>query len=159
MLGQLFQEEDSKYMREATRHDKLQIKAMLIDFSEESQLAVTLGVENFGKDEYLDHLLDKIIVGHGIIYLAEDRGLIMGMFTPSVWCDKTLTLHELAWYVKPEFRGSTIGYRLFKAFISFGNRMKASGRIKHFVMGKMASSPAIKYDKFGFKKIDESWIQ
>jgi hypothetical protein len=37
--------------------------------------------------------------------------------------------------------------------------MKESGRIKYFVMGKMESSPDIKYEKFGFKKIDESWIQ
>ena len=143
-------------MREATRDDKPQIKDMLRSFAIESKIEE---FKNFGQDEYWDKLLDTIMAGMGIIYIAEDRGFIMGMFTPSIWCDKTLTLHELAWYVKPEFRGSTIGYRLFKTFIACGNRMKESGRIKYFVMGKMESSPDIKYEKFGFKKIDESWIQ
>ena len=153
---QVFQIPDSKDMREATRHDKPQIKSMMLDFLMESKIAE---FKNFGKDEYGDKLLDTIMAGLGVIYIEEGKGLIMGMFTPSVWCDKTLTLHELAWYVKPEFRGSTVGYRLLKTFISYGNKMKESGRIKYFVMGKMESSPDIKYEKFGFKKIDESWIQ
>ena len=30
---------------------------------------------------------------------------------------------------------------------------------KFFVMGKMDTSPNLKYDRYGFKKMDESWIQ
>ena len=100
-------------MREATRYDKPQIKSMMLDFLMESKIDE---FKNFGKDEYGDKLLDTIMAGLGVIYIEEGKGLIMGMFTPSVWCDKTLTLHELAWYVKPEFRGSTVGYRLLKTF-------------------------------------------
>ena len=147
-------------MREATRYDKPQIKDMLRSFAIESKvLEIEQQFANFSQDKYLDKLLDTIMAGMGIIYIEEGKGFIMGMFTPSVWCDKTLTLHELAWYVKPEFRGSTVGYRLLKTFISYGNKMKESGRVKYFVIGKMESSPDIKYEKFGFKKIDESWIQ
>ena len=147
-------------MRDATRYDKPQIKDMLRSFAIESKvLEIEQQFANFSQDKYLDKLLDTIMAGMGIIYIEEGKGFIMGMFTPSVWCDKTLTLHELAWYVKPEFRGSTVGYRLLKTFISYGNKMKESGRIKYFVIGKMESSPDIKYEKFGFKKIDESWIQ
>ena len=147
-------------MRDATRYDKPQIKDMLRSFAIESKvLEIEQQFANFSQDKYLDKLLDTIMAGMGIIYIEESKGFIMGMFTPSVWCDKTLTLHELAWYVKPEFRGSTVGYRLLKTFISYGNKMKESGRIKYFVIGKMESSPDIKYEKFGFKKIDESWIQ
>ena len=147
-------------MRDATRYDKPQIKDMLRSFAIESKvLEIEQQFANFSQDKYLDKLLDTIMAGMGIIYIEEGKGFIMGMFTPSVWCDKTLTLHELAWYVKPEFRGSTVGYRLLKTFISYGNKMKESGRIKYFVIGKMESSPDIKYEKVGFKKIDESWIQ
>jgi len=85
--------------------------------------------------------------------------LIMGLITPSVWCDKSLILHEVMWFVKKEYRKSTIGYRLFDAYVKYGKKLKDEKRIKYFVMGKLPTSPNIKYEKYGFKKTDESWIQ
>jgi GNAT superfamily N-acetyltransferase len=68
-------------------------------------------------------------------------------------------MYELAWYVKPEYRNTTIGYRLLKEYIDYGKQLKEQGRIKLFTIAKMVTSPNIKYDKFGFNKLDETWIQ
>ena len=38
-------------------------------------------------------------------------------------------------------------------------KLKDEKRIKYFVIGKLPTSPNIKYEKYGFKKTDESWIQ
>jgi GNAT superfamily N-acetyltransferase len=68
-------------------------------------------------------------------------------------------MYELAWYVKPEFRNTTIGYRLLKEYVDYGKQLKEEGRIRVFSIAKMVTSPDIKYNKFGFTKIDENWIQ
>ena len=132
-------------MRTATKYDKPIIKDLMRSFRDEST--------------YLDHLLDSILAGQGIIFIEENKGLIIGMITPSVWNDKVLIMHELAWYVKPEYRKSSIGYRLFMAYRLHGKELQNNGRIKYFTMTKLDTSPLLKYEKYGFKKKDENWIQ
>ena len=68
-------------------------------------------------------------------------------------------MQELAWYVKPEFRNTTVGYRLLKSYIEYGDELKEDGRIKFFSVSKMDTSPDVKYQKFGFRKKDENWIK
>ena len=109
--------------------------------------------------EYWNKLLDSILAGHGIIYIEDGVGLIMGIVMPTIWCDKTLVLNELAWYVKPEHRNTTVGYRLLKAYVDYGKQLKEQGRIKMFTIAKMVTSPDLKYGRFGFSKLDEIWIQ
>jgi GNAT superfamily N-acetyltransferase len=143
-------------IREATKYDKKQIIELMKRFRSESEIEEFRELNN---EEYWHRLLDTILAGAGIIYIEEGKGLIMGLITPSVWCDKTLTLHELAWYVLPEYRKTSIGYKLFLKYIEYGKQLKKQGRIKFFVMGKIGTSPNLKYDKYGFKKIDENWMQ
>lgn len=147
--------EDS-VIRQANKFDKQDIINLMIEFKNESDIEVLREVNN---PEYWHRLLDTIIAGAGIIYVEQGKGLIMGIISPSIWCDKTLQLYELAFYVKPEFRNASIGYRLIKEYVNYGNELKQSGRIKYFTIAKMVTSPNIKYDKFGFKKLDENWIQ
>jgi GNAT superfamily N-acetyltransferase len=143
-------------IRQANKFDKQDIIDLMIEFKNESDIKELREVNN---PEYWHRLLDTIIAGAGIIYIEQGKGLIMAVISPSIWCDKTLQLYELAFYVKPEFRNASIGYRLLKAYVDYGNQLKQSGRIKYFTIAKMVTSPNIKYDKFGFKKLDENWIQ
>lgn len=143
-------------IRQANKFDKQDIIDLMIEFKNESNIPELRDVNN---PEYWHRLLNTIIAGAGIIYIEQGKGLIMGIISPSVWCDKTLQLYELAWYVKPEYRNTSLGYRLLKKYVDYGNQLKQSGRIKYFTMAKMVTSPDIKYDKFGFKKLDENWIQ
>lgn len=143
-------------IRKITKYDKTKIIDIMKMFRSESNIEELKSIDN---EPYWNALLDSIIAGQGVCFYEEDVGIIMAIITPSVWCNKTFTLHEIAWYVKPEFRNTSIGYRLLKAFVNYGKELKESGRIKFFVMGKMPSSPDVKYNKFGFRKIDESWIQ
>lgn len=143
-------------IRQANKFDKQDIIDLMIEFKNESNIPELRDVNN---PEYWDRLLNTILAGAGIIYIEQGKGLIMGLITHSAWCDKTLQLYELAWYVKPEFRNTSLGYRLLKKYVDFGNELKQSGRIKLFTMAKMVTSPNIKYDKFGFTKLDETWVQ
>ena len=146
----------TKVIRQANKFDKQDIIKMMVEFKNESNIPELRELYN---PEYWDQLLNTILAGAGIIFIEPNKGLIMALIAPSVWCNKTLQLYELAWYVKPEHRNTSIGYRLLKQYVDYGNELKQSGRIKFFSIGKMVTSPNIKYEKFGFKKLDENWIQ
>jgi hypothetical protein len=143
-------------IRQATKYDKTQIIEMMQLFRAESHIKQYKDLDNV---EYWNRLLDNIFLGQGIIYIEDGIGLIMGVVMPTIWCDKTLVLNELAWYVKPEHRNTTVGYRLLKAYVDYGKQLKETGRIKMFTIAKMVTSPDFKYGRFGFSKLDEIWIQ
>lgn len=143
-------------MRQATRYDKTAIIEMMQEFRKEATIAEFAEMDN---EPYWNRLLDTILAGAGVIFIEEGKGMFMALITHSIWCDKTFYMQELAWYVKPEFRNTTIGYRLFKQFVEYGKQLKENGRIKFFCIAKLPSSPDIKYDKFGFRKLDDNWIQ
>ncbi len=143
-------------IRKATKYDKTEIIKMMQLFRAEADIEQYRHLDNV---VYWNKLLDSILAGQGIIFLEEGKGLIMALITHTAWCDRTFQMYELAWYVKPEYRNTTVGYRLLKEYIDYGKQLKEQGRIKFFSIAKMVSSPNIKYDKFGFNKLDETWIQ
>jgi len=143
-------------IRQATKYDKTEIIEMMQLFRAEADIEQYRHLDNV---VYWNKLLDSILAGQGVIFLEENKGLIMALITHTAWCDRTFQMYELAWYVKPEYRNTTVGYRLLKEYIDYGKQLKEQGRIKLFSIAKMASSPNIKYDKFGFNKLDETWIQ
>jgi N-acetylglutamate synthase-like GNAT family acetyltransferase len=143
-------------IRQATKQDKTQIIEIMKLFRKESNIKQ---YQNLDNELYWNKLLDTILAGAGIIYIEDNVGLIMAIITSTVWCDKTLYMQELAWYVKPEYRNTSIGYRLLKKYVDYGNELKDQGRIAMFAIAKMVTSPDIKYEKFGFTKLDENWIQ
>jgi hypothetical protein len=143
-------------IRQATRQDKEQIIQIMKLFRAESNIKQYQGLDN---EPYWNKMLDTILAGAGVIFIEDNVGLIMAIITPTIWCDKTLYMQELAWYVKPEKRNTSIGYRLLKKYVEYGNKLKEEGRISMFAIAKMVTSPDIKYGKFGFTKLDENWIQ
>jgi hypothetical protein len=143
-------------IRQANKYDKTEIKKMMLLFKDESQIEQYKNVNN---EPYWDDLLNNLLAGMGVIYIEEGKGLIMGVIVPTIWCNKTYALQELAWYVMPQYRGTSVGYRLFKKFVEHGNALKESGRIKFVVISRLPNSPDLKYGKHGFTKMDENWIQ
>jgi len=143
-------------IRQATKYDKPQIIELMKLFRSEANIKQYHSLNN---EEYWNKLLDVILAGAGIIYIEDNVGLLMALITHTLWCDKTFYMQELAWYVKPEQRNTSIGYRLLKKYIEYGKKLKEEGRICMFAIGKLPSSPNVKYEKFGFAKLDENWIQ
>lgn len=140
----------------ASKYDKAIINDLMLKYKNEAKIDQ---FKDVGESQYWHQLLDQIIAGRGVIFLAENYGILIAMILPSIWSDKIMLMHEMAWYVTPERRGSSAGYRLMKAYLDYGNDLKQNGRIKGFTMSKMPSSPDLNYDRFGFKKLDENWIQ
>ena len=143
-------------IRQATKYDKTQIIEMLKMFRDEAEVDY---VKQLKDETYINRVLDTILAGAGVVFIEDNKGFIMALIAHTAWCDKTLQMYELAWYVKPEYRNTTIGYRLLSKYIDYGKQLKDQGRIKLFTIVKMDTSPDIKYGKFGFKKMDETWVQ
>jgi len=143
-------------IRQATKYDKTQIIELMKLFRAEAQIEQFNNLDN---EPYWNKLLDTILAGAGVVFIEEGKGLLMALISHTAWCDKTFQMYELAWYVKPEYRQTSVGYRLLKSYIEYGRKLKEDGRITMFTIAKMVSSPDIKYEKFGFSKLDESWIQ
>jgi GNAT superfamily N-acetyltransferase len=143
-------------IRQATKYDKTQIIAMMKQFRAEADFPELLKVDN---EEHWNTMLDGILAGQGVVFLEEGKGLLMAIVLPTIWCNKTFAMHELAWYVCPEERNTTIGFRLFAAYLAYGKQLKEQGRITYFTITKIDTSPNFKYEKYGFRKKDENWIQ
>lgn len=110
---------------------------------------------------YITRVLTEVMAGRGVCLVAEMNGIV-GMLiahvAPSMWSPKHLVMTEMAYWVNPEARGSSAGYRLLKAYEEHGKALKDQGRISAFFISKMSTSPDIKYDKFGFSKLEEMWV-
>lgn len=143
-------------MRQATRYDKTAIIEMMQEFRKEAAIPEFADADN---EPYWNRLLDTILAGAGVVFIEEGKGILMALITHTLWCDRTFYMQELAWYVRPEYRHTTLGYRLLKQYVDYGKELKTSGRIKYFCIAKLPTSPDIKYDRFGFRKLDDNWMQ
>lgn len=113
--------------------------------------------------EHIKNILYHIVSGSGVIYVAEKDyeivGAIIGVKNISVWDPSIITMNEMAFWVEPEHRGSTAGYKLIKRYVEHCENLKERGILEAFTISKMTNSPELKYDRFGFTKIEETWIQ
>lgn len=146
-------------IRFADLTDKPAIVAMLHRYKKESLF-------DFQREETLEHaeqMYEEIVKGLGVCILVEDDqgpfGFILAIRSPNLWAPETIGLSEMVYWLNPEKRGGRAGYMLLKAYVDFGNHEKFRGTIKYFTISKTIKSPDIKYDRFGFSKIEETWFQ
>lgn len=146
-------------IRKATPVDIPQLLDMLRKYREQTPLAFLNEADDA---QYITQILSEIMAGKGIALVAEKEsliGMLIAAVHPSVWSPKHLLLKELAWYVDQNNRGSTAGYRLLNCYIAEAKQMKKDGRICNFFISKMSNSPNLDYGKFGFKFLEEFWVQ
>jgi hypothetical protein len=111
---------------------------------------------------YVTIMLSELIAGKGLILVAVDDGGICGMLIagigPSIWSPKHLLMKEFAYWVNEESRYTSAGLRLLAAYKAYGEALKAEGRIANFLISKMVNSPDLKFDRYGFQKLEEFWV-
>lgn len=146
-------------IRHANRFDIPAILDMLRKYRQQTPL-------DFLKDaddaEYVTQMLNELIAGKGVILLAEvdenPIGMMIAAVMPSIWSPKHFILTEFAYWVDPEHRGGTAGYRLLRAYLDEAISLKEAGRICNAFISKMVNSPDLKFSRFGFSKLEEFWV-
>lgn len=147
-------------IRQANKFDIPQIVEMLKNYRDAAPIEL-LQIAN--DQDYIEKLLTELIAGSGFILLAEKNGAAIGMLIagiiPNIWNPKVTQCSEMAYWVNEDERGGTAGYRLIKSYVNECEKMIASGKIQMFTISKMVNSPDLKYQKFGFEKLEETWVK
>lgn len=111
--------------------------------------------------EYVTQMLTELMAGKGLVLIADKdgiAGMLIAIIAPSMWSPKHVVMTEMAYWVEPECRGGTMGYRLLAEYKQRGDELKKNGRICNYLISKMSNSPNLQYQKFGFEKLEEFWV-
>lgn len=145
-------------IRDANQFDIPALLDMLRQYRENTPLDFLREADDA---EYITQILTELIAGRGLALIAEtDKidGMLLAVISPSAWSTKHLVMTEMAYWVNPEARGSSAAYRLISEYVDRGKSLKEQKRISAFFISKMANSPDLKYDRFGFKKLEDFWV-
>ena len=112
-------------------------------------------------EDWIKKLLTKILAGAGVAFIAEKDqqpvGMLLAIKNTNVWDPEIYLINELAYWVEPEHRGSTAGYKLIRTYVNYCTELKEQGAIEGFTISKMVNSPDLDYSRFGFEKLEEMW--
>lgn len=145
-------------IRFADQWDTEEIIDMLLQYRQHSPIEA----HKLTDDSHARAVLAHIFAGMGFVLVAEDAdkslaGMLIAMKNPNVWDPKIMMLNELAYWVNPESRSSSAGYKLIKRYQEAAEELKQQNDIQAYTISKMVTSPDLKYDRFGFEKIEEMW--
>lgn len=147
-------------IRPATKFDLPDVIRMLKNYRE----ACPLEELKLANDEtYINTVFNSIIHGAGFAFIADYEGEAVGMIlsirAPSIWDPNIYLMKEMCYWVEPKCRNTSAGFRLLKEYVDACKAEKESGHISVFTVSKMTTSPDLKYDRFGFEPLEETWRQ
>ena len=133
---------------------------MLRHFRDAGPFADISGAEQMDSEETPKKLLAYILAGAGIALVSEVNGKLNGMLlamkAPHLWDHTKYVMQEIVYWVEPEARGSTVGFRLLNAYVEACDELKNSEHISNYTMSQMTGT-SLKFDRFGFKRVQETW--
>ena len=146
-------------IRHANKFDMDEIIRMLIAYREK---APTKFLQETNDRPYIEGLLSNIITGAGFILLSvkeeEVTGMIIAAKHPNIWNPAVMQISEVAFWVDEAHRGGRTAHRLIHAYIQECEELQQTKQIEFFTISKMCNSPDLSYDRFGFEKLEETWI-
>lgn len=146
-------------IRKANKLDIPILLDFMREYAKESPIKILNDLDKHDAD-YATNLFFSIMAGRGFILVDDElNGMIVAIKTPNLWCPKVLELHELAWWVKPEKRNSTLGGKLWCAFKNEANKMLEENKVQLVTVTKMSTSPVLDYEKRGFALLDTRYFK
>lgn len=125
--------------------------------------APTQFLRDANNQEHIEKMLVNILAGAGFILLAikedEPVGMVIAAQHPNIWNPEVMQVSEIAFWIDEEHRGGKFAYRLLHAYIQQCEEWKQEKHIDFFSLSKMVNSPDLSYEKFGFEKLEETWIK
>lgn len=102
------------------------------------------------------------VINSGCIIVGERDGKIQGMLIAQIcndpWLPHIRTLKELAWWVEPEYRNTSLGYKILMKYIETGKKIKERGMIENFVLTNMTVSPDFDLSARGWRAIETNYV-
>ena len=85
-------------------------------------------------------------------------GVFMSIESPDIWIPKMVIMNELVWWVSPNYRDTSVGYRLLKEYTDACKILVDKGSIANFTMTLLENSPEIDLEKRGWDKIETNYV-
>lgn len=145
-------------VRLANKFDLPVVLDMLRNFRNHTPIDMMRECNN---EEYINKLFHHVILGGGVALIAEDKdvaGMIIGVKDQNVWDPEIKVLRELVYWVEPEYRGTTAGYKLLLKYNKLAQELVDEQKINMYTMTKMVNSPDLDFTRFGYKKTEEVWV-
>ena len=147
-------------IRHANKFDMESIVRMLKAYRDNAPAQFLRDANN---KEHIEKMLGNILAGAGFILLAikedEPVGMVIAAQHPNIWNPEVTQVSEIAFWIDEEHRGGRFAYKLLHAYIQQCEEWKQEKRIDFFSLSKMVNSPDLSYEKFGFEKLEETWIK
>lgn len=152
-------DKDKNMIRYAKIQDFDNIMQMMINFANASPYAPLHDPQY--DDGYIRNLLVNFMKD-GAIIVGEKDGKLVGMLIALIqgdnWLPHVKSMRELAWWVEPEYRNSTIGYRLLEKYKHLGVSLQQKGAIQGFTLTNMETSPNFDLEKRGWRRLETNYV-
>ncbi len=102
------------------------------------------------------------VMTNGCLIVGEADGNIQGMLLAQIcsdpWLPQVKTLKELAWWVEPDYRNTSLGYKLLMKYVETGKKLKEKNIINNFILTNMTVSPDFDLGKRGWRAIETNYV-
>ena len=109
---------------------------------------------------YTHKKLESIIENH-LILVSDNESVITGMiilvFVDHL-CAPVVNACELAWYVRPEYRGSSIGIKLLQQAVEISRASGAKTMTLAYMERSMPDTIQSIYERLGFERNETSYL-
>jgi hypothetical protein len=146
-------------IRQATRADLNVVADLIVDFLQETSYAEHTHSVN------REHILRLAyaVLHQGYIWLLWNGpvcvGLLVAIKEQNVWMPNKVSLRELVWYVKEEYRKTLGAGRLFIKFCEKGEELMKLGQIQGFFTTRMTSTDDYDLEKRGFRLTEKLYLK
>ena len=139
-----------------------EIYRMLVAFGESADFPLYHGeAPNVAPSVIYERIHRVIHSGIALVSIKDAEGTLNGMLL-AVLCDdhwkpRSRFVHELAWWVDPEYRQGTAGYRLLSAYQEICDDMMKRGVIEYYNISTLTESPVSSLQKRGWQPLQTTW--
>jgi N-acetylglutamate synthase-like GNAT family acetyltransferase len=144
-------------IKQATRYDIPRLIEMIEQYALENPNIELFKDPELHDASHIEQFLFSIIMGRGFILMDKNmRGCFIALRT--IWCPKITELHQLMWWVEPEFRGTLSG-KLWKAFDKAAIRLLDEKKIDVIYTSITPKSTFTDFTKRGYSAIEAKFYR
>lgn len=146
-------------IRRATRSDLTTVHSLLIDFLQSTSYDKHMADLD---EEHIKKLAYNVIqVGYVWLYEHEQVavGLLIAIKEQNIWMPSKVSLRELVWFVKEEYRRSPGAGRLFIEFCRLGDQLLLNKEIEGYFTTRMATTGDYDLSKRGFREVERLFLK
>lgn len=146
-------------IRLATRSDLPAVVELVYEFLQETSYS------QHCEDVDIDHLqkLAYAVIKQGYVWLLIDGEIVVGCLIAikeqNIWMPSKISLREMLWYVKEQYRKTIGAGRLFIKFCEMGDHLMSTGEIDGYFTTRMTSTADYDLESRGFRLTEKLYLK